>query len=417
MKATITKVQKRLDIKPSKTDGIINYDEDNAYPQRIIDIINSSGTGTLCTEIMAKFIYGDGFKDKEFGNRIVNSQGLTANKLLYKFARSLARFNGFSAHVNYNALFQKTEVNHPDFKDLRFTTTDNKEYPNMLALYDDWQKIKSRSIDFKQVDFINFYNPNPTVIQEQVLKAGGFEHYKGQILYSTIDGIEYPLAPSDSVLEDMQTDSHAKIFKFRNITTNFMASHIIETDEFESPADKDEFQNTLKDFQGSDDTSKILHIEKQAGQETSFNLTKVDIQDIEKLYEYTESSVRDNIIRNYLIPPVLLLAVAGKLGSSSEIKDATAFYNGMVSDYRKMLEEAFKELFTNFVGITQTDFEIAEKSANIVKVKDTAEGKKEIIELLGNSAIGSPQKRNILKVIYGYTDEEVNELVSDVIIL
>jgi len=423
MKATLSKVEKRIEIKPSKTDGIDNYDIDNAYPQRIIDIINSSGTGTLCTDIMAKFIYGEGFENEEFGKMKVNSKGITANQLLFKFAKSLARFNGFTSHVNFNGLYQKTSIDYIPFEDVRFTTSDNKKYPNMLAVYHDWQKIIDRSIKESNIDFINFYNPKPNVIQEQVDKQLGetlaekWANYNGQILYYTPDGIEYPLAPSDSVLEDIQTDSQAKIFKFRNITTNFMASHILEIATFESDEEKAKFEETLKQFQGSDNTSQILLFESESGVvdgEGSFKLTKIDIQDIEKLYEFTENSVRDNIIRNYLIPPVLLLAVAGKLGSSSEIKDATAFYNGMTKDYRLQLEETFKELFTNFVGVSVDDFSIKELSPQIVKTKDTTEGKTKVVEVLSSTVLTPNQKKNILINIYDYSLEDANLLTTDI---
>ena len=54
LKATVTDVTKRITTKPNKTEGIINYDVDNKYPNRIIDIINASGTGTLCTDLFGK---------------------------------------------------------------------------------------------------------------------------------------------------------------------------------------------------------------------------------------------------------------------------------------------------------------------------------------------------------------------------
>ena len=47
MKATLT-TEKRLTEKDNRSEGIVNYDTDNAYPQRVEDIINSSSVGTLC---------------------------------------------------------------------------------------------------------------------------------------------------------------------------------------------------------------------------------------------------------------------------------------------------------------------------------------------------------------------------------
>ena len=226
--------------------------------------------------------------------------------------------------------------------------------------------------------------------------------------------MEYPLAPSDSVLEDVQTDSHAKVFKFRNITTNFMASHILETGEFEDEIEKEAFLDNINTFQGSDDASKILLLEKSTN-ESSFVLTKVDIQYIDKLYQFTEESVRDNIIRNYLIPSVLLLATPGKLGTADEIKDATAFYNGVTEDYRTVIEESFAELFNDSMFIVEHEFDIIEVVAKTVEPKDTNEGKKEIVALLGNNLLSEKQKKTILEVVYNYSTEESFKLIPTAI--
>ena len=412
MKATITDIEKRIETPVNKTDGIINYDIDNSYPQRINTIINSSGTGTLSTNIFGKFLYGGGFLQEALAKTIVSpGKKMTANKLLFKTGKSISKFNGFAIHVNYNGLYKKSSLNYIPFQDIRFTTSTNEDYPNMLAIYNDWDKSLNSKIKKDQIDYINFYNPDPEVIQSEVDAAGGWENYKGQVYYWSIDGMEYPLAPSDSVLEDVQTDSHAKVFKFRNITTNFMASHILETGEFEDEIEKEAFLDNINTFQGSDDASKILLLEKSTD-ESSFVLTKVDIQDIDKLYQFTEESVRDNIIRNYLIPSVLLLATPGKLGSSTEIKDATAFYNGVTEDLRKVIEESFEELFENSMFIVNPEFDIIPVSAKTVEVKDTEAGKKEIVSLLINDSISPKKKKIILKVIYNYSNEEAEELIQ-----
>lgn len=415
MKATVTNIEKRIEVKENKTEGIINYDVDNAYPQRIVDIINSSGTGTLCTNVMSKFINGKGFASDEFAKTFVNSKRLTANKLLKKHAKSISRFNGFAVHINYNGLFQKTSFSFIPFQDLRLTTDDNKENPKMLALYDDWQKTKKNKIDNKKIEYFNFYNPDPSVIAAEVEAVGGWQNYRGQILYWTTEGIEYVLAPSDPVLEDVQTDSHSKTFKFRNITTNFMASHIIEVDEFEDDESKQAFMDNLADFQGSDDALQMLLLEKKADQQEGFKLQKIDIQDVDKLYEYTETSVRDNIIRQYVIPPVLLLATPGKLGSSSEILEATAFYNGVTGDHRQAISEAYKEIFGNSTVTTEEDFDILEIKPDIIDSKETTEGKKGAIALLSNNALSESQKKTTLELIYGYSEEEAMKLIPTIV--
>ena len=347
MKATITDVQKRIKVTANKVDGIFNYDTDNAYPQRIIDIVNSSGAASACVGMKARFLIGGGFSDKYFYKQKCNRSGLTVDKLLRKTVNGFSKLPLVALHVNYNANYQKTEVNYVPFSYVRFTTSEDKEHPDMVAIYEDWQCQSGKKIDKKRIDFINFYNPDPEVIQKEVEAAGGWEYYKGQVYIWTPEHKEYPLAIFDPVLEDMQSDSKAKAFKFRNITTNFMASHIVITDKFEDEGELEAFHESLELYQGADDAMKLMHLEKTAN-DSSIELKKIDIQDAEDLYSYTETSVRDNIIFSFLIPPVLLMRTPGKLGTAAEIKDATAFYNGITADERLILEEIFTEIFSGF---------------------------------------------------------------------
>jgi hypothetical protein len=410
-KATVTDVTKRITTKPNKTEGIVNYDVDNAYPQRVNDIINSSGTASLVTAILGKFIYGGGFANEQLAAMFLNESKLTANKLLFKIGKSISKYGGFAIHVNYNALYKKTSFSFVPFQDVRFTTDDEKnENRNMLAVYDDWEKEKSKKILQKNIDFINFYDPDPEAIEEEVIAAGGWDKYNGQLLYWSIDGLEYPLAPLDSVLEDCQTDAHSKTFKNRNITTNFMASYIFRTGKFEGETERQDFVDTLTTFQGQDETSKIMLIEEES-EESAFTTEKIDIQDIDKLYEFTEESVRNNIIRNHLIPPVLLVAQAGKLGSSTEIKDATAFYNGVTEDYRRSVEEVFAELFRESMFPPQEEFDILEVKANTVPAKDTTEGKNGIVKVMESALLSDKEKREILSSVYDLTEPEVQKLL------
>ena len=48
--------QKRVNTRDDKSLQIQSYDFDNVYPQRIRNAINSSGTGTSCTNLYTKQI-------------------------------------------------------------------------------------------------------------------------------------------------------------------------------------------------------------------------------------------------------------------------------------------------------------------------------------------------------------------------
>lgn len=83
---------------------IKGYGAGNDYPQKVLEIINSSGTGRVCMDIYVKFVEGAGFTDQGLAETVLNSKGERANSLLRKCAKDLKNFNGFAILVKYNGL-------------------------------------------------------------------------------------------------------------------------------------------------------------------------------------------------------------------------------------------------------------------------------------------------------------------------
>ena len=360
MKST-TKTVKRVDNKPVKQEHILSFDIDNLYPQRVIDIIADSSTGTRAVNTLQKFLMGGGFVDKEFYKSKINRSGMMVDTLLRKITSDFAKLQSFVLHVNYNSLFEITSVNYVHVQNARLTDPNdpNEYYHNKVAIYNDWGRVIKKKIDVKDIDFIDFYNPNPDVIQAQIdalteydengnVVVDGWAKYKGQIFwYGTIETMDYQLSIADSVLEDMQTQGRMKRFKLNSVGNNFMASHVVKTGKYENEADKEEFTSNLMEFQGDENTAGIMHVELE-NPDDLFEMQKVEIQDYDGLYEYTETSVKESIYEPFGIPPVLVFATPNKLGSGNEIEDATAYYNGITADYRLIFEEVFSDIFGRF---------------------------------------------------------------------
>jgi hypothetical protein len=54
-------------------------------------------------------------------------------------------------------------------------------------VYNNWDKSVAKKIDKKDFKIIDKYNPNTKVIDAQVVAAGGWSKYKGQILHLNSD--------------------------------------------------------------------------------------------------------------------------------------------------------------------------------------------------------------------------------------
>jgi hypothetical protein len=430
MKGTLLS-RKRIQTKANRTDGIINFDVDNAYPSRTIDIIQNSVTGTACVELYKKFIFGRGFKDKDFYKLVVNKNGLTNDKLLRLLAGYLSIHKGYALHFNFNILGKITEITPVPYRYCREVDDENDEaHEGMICVYDNWDKSKGSRIN--KADFQYFNKFNLKNVQAEISRAGGVQNYVGQILFTG-----YCLSKADPVFEDMLSEGEAKIYKLRNISTNFMASHLLIVDKFEDSGIGSEitltgdvnadgnatirsrnegnearrsFIENLEKFQGADEAAKIFLIERDSPDQ-SFDLRKVDIQDVDKLFQFTENSCRDNIIRCFNQPPILVgVQVAGKLGTSKEIKDATDYYNIVTESERIELEELFKMIFENWYiqGVNKSnDFSILPVKSEL----NVADIPSSLVTII-TSMIPVEQKKGFLIGIAGYTEEEANLILN-----
>lgn len=443
-KLTAEKVTPRITQVENKTFDILNYDFDNKYPQRVNDILNDSGTAKSCLRLFSKFIMGGGAVDKTFYKTKVNDTGLTVDKLIRKMARSLGKFEGFAIHVNYNGLGQKVDAHFIPFEYCRLCPIDSEEHAGKVAIYDDWGATKRKQFKKSELSYINIYNPNNVL--KEVEEAGGWDLYKGQIFYYSPEGFEYPLSPFDAVLEDCQTERNIKFFKNSTSSKNFLASHILVTGKNEDDDGGEGFVENLKAFQGGEGSGSLFWFEKENA-EDKVELIKVDIQNYDKLFEYTEGSARDAIVRQALIPPVLLMQTPGKLGTSTEIADAFDYYNGVVYDYRLIIEEALTEIFDNwyreinpskdysiiplkytrkieeayFPYYTANEIRLAngDEEANDAK-SDTkllavtlgVGGTQSLVAIISDVNLSDEQKKGTLKILFGLTDDQVSQMLS-----
>ena len=91
----------------------------------------------------------------------------------------------------------------------------------------------------------------------------------------------------------------------------------------------------------------------------------MDNINVDKLFEYTETSTQDNIRKVFTIPTIYLDAISkGLNGLSKELEDAVTFYNVMTSDERALIEEAYQSVLGNVY--TGQNFKIKELSMTSV---------------------------------------------------
>lgn len=415
VRSATKKAASRLLSKEDKKFGIINYDEDNCYPQRVLLLTNSSPTAKACLDTYGRFIEGGGFKDPTFYKAVVNSDGQTMDKILRLVRIDLARFRGFAIHVNVTLTGKITEVFHVPFEHVRKATAEKQlETGYKYAVYTDWNKQIKNSVNPQAIDWMHGFNLSILGIMTQAEQAGGWENYKGQLIYISQDEGSYPLASCDSVLESIFAEIQSDISTTNNIEEGFTAKGmLVHKGKFEDDAAKEKFEDEVEEFIGAEGASLIVvDVEKD---EDTPEFVKIDSFIDDKIYEYTDKKVVNKIIRNWLIPKILLSVTDDGAGffNQEQIRDATMYYNSITNVERVLLEETFGLIAKNFITkIYKTDdFSILPVKFKVTKT-ELPQG---VVDLINNVQLTPKSKRLLLVKFYDFDPEEALELIPDIV--
>ncbi len=416
MKTYLPQLERRILVRPNQTYGILNYDRDNAYPQRMLELVAGSPTAKDCWNKRSRFIGGKGFEMAELGKTVINDRGLTLAKLLKAVANDKALFTGFGIHVNYNANYKIAAVNYVKFEDIRLGDTDCRETAGKFAIYNDWGKKTWKNIMRSKIAFLDAYNPDPETIIEQVVAAGGWDNYKGQLYYFNPEVDDYPLIEADSVWEDFETEAGIKIFNNREVTTGFLPSTMLFMQSRREEADNNrenavggfpgvnvpsQLERDLGVFQGAKSAQKIIVIEYE-DQSSKPEFQPYSIQNNDKLFETTERSVEARITKGFSVPKELINAEkTSGLSSGGEKRQAIREFNDNTAADRLEISEVFCEIFGNYIervnpegnwNIAPVSNEIADDNAGLI----AGSGFNELL------LSPLPNQNKIAALMYGY---------------
>lgn len=327
--------------------GIKAFDIDNGYPQRMNNLVNACSSAKMAVGLLSDFIIGQGFKDKDFYQTIVNGKQLTADGLLRRTGWDKALNRGFAIHINYNAIYQIDSVNYVPFENCRLGNED-KNHDKILVCNEWYNNYRfGRYVDRRKIDIIDKFNPDPLIIEKQVQEAGGWDKYKGQIYYHSDDFECYPLSSIDPVIESVLAEIESDKTTTNNLTNNFQLKTIwVEKGKFENDKERDEYNEEVKKFVGSEGKPVAV-----------VNSTAADGSDIpelipftsalnDKLFQYTDEKVRRKIYRAFGQSAALHSDNSTGGFNKDEIPSAYKMYNNKTQPVRNVMEEVFKKIFS-----------------------------------------------------------------------
>lgn len=414
------KVEKSREVANVRLYGIQSYGEYNDYPQRVMEIVEQSITGQGCLDIYQKFVYGRGFTIVDFGKAVCNSRGETFDYVLGECAKDYAMFGGFALHINYNALGEGVSLCHFPFECLRLEAlTEDKKIARKVAYHPDWGKRNTKLRPFKveDIEWFNLFDNRKEVILREVEEAGGWNGYKGQILYFSNAGkAVYPTPIYSASLTDMSSEEGLSNITLRNARFNFLPSGMfIDKD---NTANSDEQQavkrKELNEFQGDTNAGKMLYINLLNGEEAPEFRSFVG-ENYDQAFRNSEERVPLRIGRAFHQPPVLRADDSANGFDTQRIKQAYNFYNSLTESEREKLSEAFRIVCTNFEHIVnpEGDFYILPKRYEVTETLAERLGANidRVLEIISAESVDGERKRVVLREIYGIDDDIIDKLL------
>lgn len=403
--------------------GIQTYGDTNDFPQTVSEIVQASKTGNACLSIYNDFVYGHGFKDPGIYRLRVNKEGEKLDKILRMVCKDFTVWHGFAIHVNYNMNFRVSSIHHIPFESLRLEKADDNGFIGRTAYHPDWghrDKTKSRWSP-SDIEWFHLFNPDPEVILNQVEEAGGWDNYKGQILYFSGDSEgspSYPIPIFIAEMTDMRTEEALANVAGRNACSNFLSAGILVDikDEAQDESQVNETQEELNKFQGDENTSQLWYIQCKSKDEVP-QFIRFSGENYDKAFEVTQRVIPENIGQAFKQPPILRAVDVGANFGADLMTNAYKYYNSVTVRERQQLEETFVSIFEYWwAPLENPDFAIQSLTYNAGESIADRIGKDnmtQVLEIIRDQMLSTVQKRNMLKLIYGLYDEEIIKLMPD----
>lgn len=367
----------------NKSLKVIYNGEENDYPDRVSRLIPNSITAKQCAKLFRQYLTGKGFS--EINKKLVNKKKrITFLSFFNKFNRQYSVHNGVAVHVQYRlsangseATVEKDRVDVLRFESVRKGKKDDAKYVGKFAVSKtgNFQKVKA-----KELTWCYAYNPDPKVVLEQIKNSGGIDKYPGQIFYfNPDDEDDYPLAHIHPVLNDSDSEMRASVFKNKSLRKGFFGKNILVTTPMVNPdlastaienlseqdaadlihqkVERDNFYETAKGFVGVENNEglMVMELEHEGDIDKVFKHVEIPTNINDKLFNYTETSVSNNIRKAYNNPPWILLDSSvnkGVFGDSGKMLiEAKKFYHDQTEEDRELIFEAISELVKDLNGI------------------------------------------------------------------
>lgn len=356
-------VERALKLTANTGDKIMNYGENNLYPQEIAELIYASKTASAAVEKMTENIICEGFRNKDFADK-TNQNGLNMNDILEFTANDISRFRGWAWIVQYGITpvgYRPVDVYPVPFDYVRAELNDNylnDPHVKKWRVFNNWdrQSVKATNIAQNSTSYPTF---DPDNFASEVEEVGGIENHKGQLLYVNLGTTRpYPLSLFHAVRNEMGAEDKNGRYVNRTLGRGFHMCSIVSHGDFETEAAQNEFRKTLEEMMGSENAGSVLTVrdENVATDKPFIKVDQLGTAIDKDLYRaYVEPLRKDIAIAAYNIPlPLIDSSLLTFSNASGEvIRELQKVYRNSLLKVRERISRELSHLFNIDPSLTE----------------------------------------------------------------
>ena len=324
---------KQPEYREKKKEGYMEYGDKNDYPIYLVELFNKSAKHNAIVRNKVHYICGNGWTGNEqFIEKPNRSENL--NDLTRKISMDLELFGGAYIEVIWG-LGKVAEMWHIDYTKIR-TNKDNTQF----WYKENWKDYKEKTEfvypafnpkvqEGKQIIYLKEYRPNIGV-------------YSLPVYFGALNYIESDIEVSKHVLG--------------NAKTGFSASKLITLpDGTPSREEQNEIHRKFKNtYTGSDGVKYMLSFVNDASRKPivddlgQSDLTKEDFGRVDEL-------IQTNIFSGHQVttPSIFGIAVAGKLGTRTEMRDGYEIFKNTYVNGKQQFLESFMNTMAGYFGYSE----------------------------------------------------------------
>lgn len=444
--------------KPFSSQKYITWGADNKYPQFLYGLYNNCSTLQSIINGSADYTIGDGIVvNADIDTVTKNSDGDTYINVLERIALDLWLCGGSFVQIIPNRTGTIKERVWLDFRDCRLGDENNKDY---IYYSKNWGKRSCKPIKYLKFNSsVYFADPaglsdSDLELQKRLKTEPSIYYYKGRRSRDN-----YPVEDYRASVLSCLTQTEIKNYHWNTINNNFSISGVLSimVGQGVPQNEKDDMEAKIIDkFAGADNGTKVM-VALLPDSEHGVQFTPIAADSFDKKYEALAEDTKNDIFISLRALPVLFgmtvqtgfntqeyldawelynkTAIVPKQSALKEISDDLIGRKGSViikpftlsydtendiEPYMKdsvndIPEQLFNDLTTNerrrLIGFEDIPDEEADQS--ILADRIGVGGTQSLIDVITNPDLNNDQKRGTLMVLFGLTEDQVNEITGN----